>query len=212
MMMMTWQMMHWAQVNPIPAPAVAPWAAFPPSSLPPSQFDYKTSWWCWCWEFSFQIIPRNTSIPVSKCQEKFPWNVIHISVPKNCRSNVWYDIETNLNANKKKMMASVVLMTMAGLPGRLPPNQLAIEDWRKKRGQMKRCHNFFYWVYIFAQMISSQEDLISGRETSVARKVLKAIKKQLQQQRQALQVLKIIIKEWWNGQLTSQYGRKWWKT
>merc|ERR1712098_298103 len=40
------------------------------------------------------------------------------------------------------------------------------------------------------KMISLQEDLISGGETSVARKVLKAIKKQLQQQRQALQGLR----------------------
>ena len=46
-----------------------------------------------------------------------------------------------------------------------------------------------YQLDIFSQIISSKEEIASGGKTSIAKKVLKAIKKQLQQQRQALQVV-----------------------
>ena len=49
--------------------------------------------------------------------------------------------------------------------------------------------NSEYWIHICPQIGSSKEDLTSGGKTSIAKKVLKAIKKQLQQQRQALQVV-----------------------
>ena len=45
-----------------------------------------------------------------------------------------------------------------------------------------------YQLDIFSQITSSKEEIVSGGKTSIAKKVLKAIKKQLQQQRQALQV------------------------
>ena len=52
-----------------------------------------------------------------------------------------------------------------------------------------------YQLDIFSQIISSKEEIVSGGKTSIAKKVLKAIKKQLQQQRQALQVALVCFED-----------------
>ena len=61
-----------------------------------------------------------------------------------------------------------------------------------------------YQLDIFSQITSSKEEIVSGGKTSIAKKVLKAIKKQLQQQRQALQVALIVLRmhRWNDGRMT----------